>query len=99
MKIIKIGIANNQLVYLEPFFEKVERFNLIIDKKPFEIGNAFLKEDNRIFEEKIIINLKNYDEERNILQPLVSEDRFFNSKKYKDKIFDNKFSEIFPNIK
>ncbi len=99
LKMIKIGISNDKLVYIEPFFECVERYNPIIDKKPIEIGNTFLKEDKPIFEENILINLKEEEAEKNILQPLVSEDKFFNSKKYQDKIFGHKFTDICPIIK
>ena len=98
LKTIKIGVNNNKLVYINPNFEKVDRFNPIIDKRPNEIGNTFLKDDKPIFEEKILENLKEEEAEKNILQPLVSEERFFNAKKYQDKIFGKKFREICPII-
>ena len=98
LKTIKIGVNNNKLVYIDPYFEKVDRFNPIIDKRPNEIGNTFLKDDKPIFEEKILENLKEEEAEKNILQPLISEERFFNAKKYQDKIFGKKFREICPII-
>ena len=98
LQVIKIGVHCNKLVYIEPHFEHVERFNPVIDLKPNEIGNFYLKEDKPIFEEKILVNLGEEEVEKNILQPLVSEDKFYNSKKYQDKIFGNKFSNICPII-
>ena len=95
---IKIGVKNNRLVYIEPHFESVERYNPIIDKKPNEISNFYLKEDKPIFEEKLLINMVEEDSEKSILQPLVSEDKFYNAKKYQDKIFGNKFKDICPII-
>ena len=95
---IKIGVKNNRLVYIEPHFESVERYNPIIDKKPNEISNFYLKEDKPIFEEKLLINMVEEDSEKSILQPLVSEDKFYNAKKYQDKIFRNKFKDICPII-
>ena len=98
LQTIKIGVYKNRLVFIHPHFEKVERFNPVIDKKPNEIGNVYLKQDKPIFEESILVNLKEEEAEKNILQPLVSEDRFYNHKKYQDKIFGNKFSDICPII-
>ena len=98
LKGIKIGVNNNKLVFIEPYFETVERYNPIIDKKPNEISNIYLKEDKPIFEEKILENMGEEESEKNILQPLVSEDQFYDAKKYQDKIFGNKFMEICPII-
>ena len=98
LKRMKIGVTNSKLVYIEPQFEHVERFNPVIDKKPIQIGNSYLKEDKPIYEERILANMGDEEVERNILQPLVSEDRFFNAKKYQDKIFGNKFSDVCPII-
>ena len=95
---IKIGVSNNKLVFIQPHFEYVERFNPVIDKKPNEIGNSYLNDDKPIYEEKILANLEEKDAEKNILQPLISEERFFNHKKYQDKIFGNKYSDICPII-
>jgi hypothetical protein len=93
---IKIAVNNNKLVYIEPHFESVERYNPVIDKKPNEINNIYLKEDKPIFEEKIMEAMGEEESEKNILQPLVPEEKFYNAKKYQDKIFGNKFVEICP---
>mgnify|MGYP007012564616 CR=1 FL=1 len=93
---IKIAVNNNKLVHIEPHFESVERYNPVIDKKPNEINNIYLKEDKPIFEEKIMEEMGEEESEKNILQPLVPEEKFYNAKKYQDKIFGNKFIEICP---
>ena len=98
LQTIKIGVFNNKLIYLEPQLVQVERFNPVIDKNPNEIGNIYLKQDQPIFEEKILENLGEEEAEKTLLQPLVSEDRFFNAKKHEDKIIGDKFSEICPMI-
>ena len=98
LKTIKIGVSKGKLVYIEPYFVLVDRFNPVIDKNPNEIGNIYLKQDKPIFEEKILEKLEEEEAEKTLLQPLISEDIFYNEKKYQDKIIGNLFSEICPEV-
>ena len=96
LKTIRIGINEGILSYFEPYFEKVERFNPNLDKETNEFNDSYIKEDKPIFEEKILVNFREEDADRSILQPLVSDDRFYNAKKYQDKISGFKFKDICP---
>ena len=96
LKTVRNGVKDGILVYFEPYFETVERFNPYLDKEPNEVSGQYLRQDKPIFEETILVNYRDDEVEKNVLQPLVSDDRFFNSKKYEDKISGIKFSDICP---
>ena len=96
LKTVRIGVNEGLLVYFEPYFENVERYNPNLDKEIYEINDMYLRQDKPIFEEEILINYREDEAEKNILQPLVSDDRFYNANKYKDKISGFKFSDICP---
>ena len=93
LKTIRIGVNEGILSYFEPYFEKVERFNPNLDKETNEVDDSYIKEDMPIFEEKILVNFREEDADRSILQPLVSDDKFYNAKKYQDKISGFKFKD------
>ena len=96
LKTVRIGINEGVLFYFEPHFENVERFNPNLDKEINEVSNMYLNQDKPIFEEKILINYREEEVDKNIIHPLVSDDRFYNAKKYEDKISGFKFSDICP---
>ena len=96
LKTIRIGINEGILFYFEPHFENVERFNPHLDKEINEVSDKYLNQDKPIFEEKILVNYREDEVDKNILHPLVSDDRFYNAKKYQDKISGLKFSDICP---
>ena len=98
LHVIKIGLTGGKLTYIKPIFDKVQRFNPNFNKSLNEINEKFLKNDFPIFEEKILMNCDDDEiDDKTILQPLVNDDRFFNEKKYKDKISGTKFIDICPN--
>ena len=96
LKTVRVGVNNGILVYFEPNFEHVERFNPNLDKKTDELGERYLKQDKPIYEETILVNYRDDEVEKNVLQPLVSDDRFYNAKKHEDKISGMKFEDICP---
>ena len=96
LKTVRIGVNEGILVYFEPYFENVERYNPNLDKKINEVSDRYLKQDKPIFEETILVHYREDEADKNILQPLVSDDRFYNAKKYDDKISGFKFSDICP---
>ena len=97
LHVIKIGITGGKLTFIEPNFDEVFRFNPNFDKSLNEINDDFLKNDEPIYEESLLINSNENIDDKNILQPLVNDDRFFNEKKYEDKISGMKFVDICPN--
>ena len=96
LKTVRIGVFGGIMTYFEPYFEKVERYNPNLDKNNNEVSDIYLKQDKPIFEESILINYRDDEIDKNILHPLVPDDRFYNSKKYQDKISGFKFSDICP---
>ena len=96
LKTVRIGVNEGILSYFEPHFEKVERFNPNLDKETNEVNDFYVKEDKPIFEEKILINYREDETDKSLLQPLVSDDRFYNAKKYQDKISGFNFKDICP---
>ena len=96
LKTIRIGVNEGILTYIEPYFENVERFNPNLDKKINEVSDIYLRQDKPIYEETILVNYRDDEAEKTVLQPLVSDDRFFNAKKHQDKISGFKFSDIYP---
>ncbi len=59
-------------------FDEIERSNPPIDKQPDEITDEFLKEDKPIFEEEKLKEMSDEEIQKNILQPLITDDAFFN---------------------
>ena len=96
LKTVRIGVHEGVLTYFEPCFEKVERYNPNLDKNSDDVSDTYLKQDKPIFEETILLNYRDEEVDKNILHPLVTDDRFYNSKKYQDKISGFKFSDICP---
>ena len=96
LKTVRIGVFAGVLTYFEPYFEKVERYNPNLDKNNNEVNDTYLKQDKPIFEESILINYRDDEIDKHILHPLVTDDRFYNSKKYQDKISGFKFGDICP---
>ena len=96
---IKIAVKDGCLIYLEPNFIDVERHNPKVDKTSEEITENFLKQDQPIYEETILENVTNEEEvEKQILQPLMKDDRFYDKLKHTDKIGGRPFFQIYPNI-
>ena len=96
---IKISVKDGCLIYLEPNFIEVERHNPKVDKTSDEITQKFLEQDKPIYEETILENVTNEEEvEKQILQPLMKDDRFYDKLKHTDKIGGRPFFQIYPNI-
>ena len=96
---IKISVHEGCLIYLEPYFIEVERHNPKVDKTSEEITENFLKQDQPIYEETILENVTNEEEvEKQILQPLMKDDRFYDKLKHTDRIGGRPFFQIYPNI-
>jgi FtsZ-interacting cell division protein YlmF len=96
---IKISVKDGCLIYIEPNFIEVERHNPKVDKTSEEITENFLKQDKPIYEETILENVTNEEEvEKQILQPLMKDDRFYDKLKHTDKIGGRPFFQIYPNI-
>ena len=96
---IKISVKNGCLIYLEPNFIEVERHNPKVDKTSEEITENFLEQDKPIYEETILENVTNEEEvEKQILQPLMKDDRFYDKLKHTDRIGGRPFFQIYPNI-
>ena len=96
---IKISVKDGCLIYLEPYFIEVERHNPKVDKTSEEITEKFLKEDEPIYEETILENVTNEEEvEKQILQPLMKDDRFYDKLKHTDRIGGRPFFQIYPHI-
>ena len=97
--VMKIAIKDRCLAYLEPSFIKVERYNQKVDKTCKEITQNFLEQDKPIYEEIILENVTNEEEvEKQILQPLMKDDRFYDKLKHTDQIAGRPFFQIYPNI-
>ena len=95
LKYIKIEIKNNFINYFEPHFEEIERTNPHIDKNTDEITDDFLNQDKPIFEEENIKNLPQEELAKNILQPLIPDDTFYD-KNNEDNINGTTIDEICP---
>ena len=99
LQIIKIAVKDGSLIYMEPDFTKVERHNPKVDKTSEEITENFLKQDQPIYEETILENVTNEEEvEKNILAPIMKDDRFYDKLKHADKITGRPFFQIYPSI-
>ena len=96
---IKIAIKDGSLIYIEPGFIEVERHNPKVDKATEEITENFIQQDKPIYEETILENVTNEEEvEKNILQPIMKDDRFYDRLKHTDKITGRPFFQIYPNV-
>ena len=96
---IKISVKDGCLIYLEPSFIEVERRNMKVEKDSEEISENFLKQDQPIYEEIILENVTNEEEvEKQILQPLMKDDRFYDKLKHTDRIGGRPFFQIYPNV-
>ena len=96
---IKISVKDGCLIYLEPNFIEVERHNPKVDKTSEEITENFLEQDKPIYEETILENVTNEEEvEKQILQPLMKDDRLYDKLKHTDRIGGRPFFQIYPNI-
>ena len=99
LHLIKIAVKNGNLIYMEPKFIEVERHNPKVDKTSEEITENFLKQDKPIYEETILENVTNEEEvEKNILAPIMKDDRFYDKLKHTDKITGRPFFQIYPNV-
>ena len=95
LKYVRLEILNGEINYFEPHFDEIERSNPHIDKQPDEITDDFLKEDKPIFEEEKLKDMSDEEIQKNILQPLIPDDAFFN-KEDDDIIKGNDISEMVP---
>ena len=95
LKYIRIEVLNGEINYFEPHFEEIERSNPHIDKTSDEITDDFLKEDKPIFEEEKLKEMNDDEIQKNILQPLVPDDAFFN-KEDEDVIKGKEIGEVVP---
>ena len=96
---IKISVKDGCLIYLEPSFIEVERRNMKVEKDSEEISENFLKQDEPIYEETILENVTNEEEvEKQILQPLMKDDRFYDKLKHTDRIGGRPFFQVYPNV-
>ena len=99
LHLIKIAVKNGSLIYMQPEFIDVERHNPKIDKTSEEITEHFLKQDKPIYEETILENVTNEEEvEKNILAPIMKDDRFYDKLKHTDRITGRPFFQIYPNV-
>ena len=96
---IKISVKDGCLIYLKPSFIEVERRNMKVEKDSEEISENFLKQDEPIYEETILENVTNEEEvEKQILQPLMKDDRFYDKLKHTDRIGGRPFFQVYPNV-
>ena len=96
---IKIAVKNGSLIYMEPEFIEVERRNPKVDKTPEEVNENFLKQDQPVYEETILENVTNEEEvEKNILAPIMKDDRFYDKLKHTDKITGRPFFQVYPSV-
>ena len=94
---INIAVKDGSLIYLKPDFVLVERNNPKINKNSEEITENFLKQDKPVYEETILENVTNEEEvEKNILEPIMKDDRFYDRLKHTDKITGRPFFQIYP---
>ena len=94
---IKIAVKDGSLIYIEPDFIEVERHNPKVDKTSEEITENFLKQDKPIYEETILENVTNEEEvEKNVLAPIMQDDRFYDKLKHTDKIMGRPFFQVYP---
>ena len=93
---IKCEVKDGTLTFLDPNFFEVERVNPYVDVKPEEIDENFLRQDHPIYEEETLEKMSNVEDiAKNILQPLIKDDQFFNPK-FKDKVRGVNYSEVCP---
>ena len=96
---IKIAVKDGCLTYIEPDFIEVERHNPKIDKAADDITENFLKQDKPVYEETILENVTNEEEvEKNILNPIMKDDRFYDKLKHTDRINGRPFFQVYPQI-
>ena len=94
---IKIAVKDGSLIYLEPDFIEVDRRNPKVDRASEEITENFLKQDKPIYEETILENVTNEEEvEKNVLAPIMQDDRFYDKLKHTDKIMGRPFFQVYP---
>ena len=96
---IRIALNDDKLIYLQPGFIDIERQNPNVNKNSDEITQNFIEDDKPIYEETLLENVSNEKEEENdkaILNPLMSDNRFYDSQKYDDKIYGTRYNEICP---
>ena len=99
LQTIKIAVKDGNLIYMEPTYVEVERHNPKIDKTSDEITDNFLKQDKPIYEEIILENVTNEEEvEKNLLAPIMKDDRFYDKLKHSDKITGRPFFQIYPSV-
>ena len=96
---IKLAVKDGCLIYLEPAFIEVQRHNPKVDKTSEEITENFLKQDKPVYEETILENVTNEEEvEKNLLAPIMKDDRFYDKLKHTDKITGRPFFQIYPSV-
>ena len=95
LKYVILEILNGEINYFEPHFEEIDRSNPHIDKTTDEITDDFLKEDKPIFEEEKLKDMTDEEIQKNMLQPLIPDDAFFN-KENDDVIKGNDISDMVP---
>ena len=93
---LKCEVKDGILTFLAPNFFEVERSNPYVNVKPEEIDDNFLRQDKPIYEEETLEKMSNVEDiAKNILQPLIKDDQFFNPK-FKDKVRGVNYSEVCP---
>ena len=96
---IKISVKDGSLIYLEPNYIEVQRHNRKVDKTAEEITENFLKQDKPVYEEIVLENVTNEEEvEKNLLAPIMKDDRFYDKLKHTDKITGRPFFQIYPHV-
>ena len=97
LKHLRIETVKNQLIYLDPSFEQSLRINKNLDIPFDKIDEKFLKENEFIYEEKMLQTLKENDKDydKNILIPCINDDAFMDKNNLIEEKFGKKFSEIY----
>ena len=95
LKYVRLETSDDGINYFEPHFEEIDRSNPHIDKQPDEINEEFLNADQPIYEEEKLSDMKDDELKKNILQPLVPDDAFF-EKENEDVIKGDDIKDLVP---
>ena len=95
----EIEIYENKITFIKPRFQEVIRTNPHVDKDESELTEDYVNNDKPIYEEEMLKSIKDEKTlEKNILQPLIPDDAFFNPK-FKDKVRGVNYAEVCPLVK
>ena len=90
----EIEIYENKITFIKPRFQEVIRTNPHVDKDESELTEDYVNNDKPIYEEEMLKSIKDEKTlEKNILQPLIPDDAFFNPK-FKDKVRGVNYAEV-----